>query len=112
MRMGYMARGIPPGPEVTPPARSRPVALLELLARAAPARVVAADLLVLVHPSLLHVDRLGDLVDLSVGGVERHLTGSRRGGHGQSLPGVDVPAARVRDAPAPRRRAGRRARRR
>src|SRR3954449_7042009 len=51
------------------------VALLELLARPAPARVVPADLLRGLDPALLDRHRLGNLVDLAVGGVERGLAG-------------------------------------
>jgi hypothetical protein len=54
----------------------RPVALLEFLARPAPARVVAPDLLVLVHVALL--DRLRQDGHLLLGDLAV-LVGRRRG---------------------------------
>src|SRR4051812_47930705 len=93
-----------PGRSARPPRVSRcgpwalrPVALLVLLARAAPARVVAPDRLVLVDATLLHgLDRLL-LVDLGVA-LGRDAAG--RGGRqrarlrGADAAGVGDPAAR------------------
>src|SRR4051794_2495138 len=75
----------------------RPVALLVLLARAAPARVVAPDRLVLVDATLLHgLDRLL-LVDLGVA-LGRDAAGrggrQRTGLRGADTAGVGDPAAR------------------
>src|SRR4051794_18362653 len=87
--------------------RLRAVALLVLLARAAPARVVAADAVVLVDAPLLHDGRLvaGRLAGLAVGGrlvlhraarvgerahAARHLRGRLPGGRLRLLRGLAV----------------------
>src|SRR3954454_22262461 len=75
------------------------VALLELLARPAPARVVAADRLVGVHAALLD-DRHRLLLGVALG----HRTGGRAGGRGGERAGLcRADAAGVADVRAARR---------
>src|SRR3954471_22080773 len=86
--------------------RLGPVTFLELLAGPAPAGVVAADLLALVHPPRLHGSRGGDLVD-------RHLRRARHarryGARGRRRKGARLVlggATLVLEARAGRARAG------
>src|SRR5215211_5538208 len=90
-----VARGVPFSPMRRGESNGRPlgaVALLELLARPAPARVVAADLLVLVHPALLD-DRHRLLLVIGLCVADSRARGRR--GEGAGLRGAR--AARVRD---------------
>src|SRR4051794_15777188 len=89
------------------------VALLELLARAAGARVVAPNLVVLAGDSLFDDggERQLGLVDLAVGvGLGALISAGHR--HGDRLGAAHRAAARVGDAAARRGRAARGARRR
>src|SRR3954447_26538646 len=84
--------------------RSGAVALLVLLARAAPAGVVAPDLLAGLDPALLDDrHRLGLLG--AVGGLQPDLVGRAGRGHGHRRARVEA-AARVGDVAAPGRGAG------
>src|SRR5436190_21866067 len=72
------------------------MALLELLAGAAPAGVVAADLLLLGDPARLDVGRLEQLALLAVGGLAER---GARGGRGERA-GLGAGAAELQVAVA------------
>src|SRR5215210_4418481 len=93
-----------PGGRAAP---SGAVALLELLARAAGARIVAPDLVVLAGDPLLNDGRERELllVHLAVGVGLGALVGAGHR-HGDRLGAAHRPAARVGGATSPRGRAG------
>src|SRR4051794_13936527 len=91
------------------PMTSGPVALLELLARPAPARVVAPDLLGRLDPALLDRRRhvVGRVDRVAVGADRRAGRGRAAGRRGQRARLRRVAAAAVRDLAGTRRGAAR-----